>query len=181
MSDPSSDADDSDDALPVPARPEPTESEATKPDVGHETSLTAISISQITRQVQLFVPSMIQVIGDVADRHPDIAHKIVDDIIDKGQHRQEIERVVVRGNDRRADRGQLLAWIFAVLALFCGFVLIMTDRSSYGIAVIVTAVAPLVGVNLIGRYVAQRERRRKMTLPVIQDVDEEPPEPDEGD
>ncbi|WP_420621920.1 hypothetical protein [Candidatus Poriferisodalis sp.] len=109
MSDPSSDADDSDDALPVPAQPEPTESEATKPDVGHETSLTAISISQITRQVQLFVPSMIQVIGDVADRHPDIAHKIVDDIIDKGQHRQEIERVVVRGNDRRADRGQLRA------------------------------------------------------------------------
>ena len=47
---------------------------------------------------------MIQVIGDVADRHPEIAHKIVDDIIDKGQHRQEIERVVVRGNDRRTDR-----------------------------------------------------------------------------
>ena len=106
--------------------------------------------------MQLFVPSMIQVIGDVADRHPDIAHKIVDDIIDKGQHRQEIERVVVRGNDRR------------------------TDRSSYGIAVIATAVAPLVGVNLIGRYVAQRERRQKMTLPAIQDADV-PPESGDSD
>ncbi len=69
---------------------------------------------------------------------------------------------------------------FAVLALVCGFVLIMTDRSPYGIAVIVTAVAPLVGVNLIGRYVAQRERPQKMTLPAIQDVNE-PPEPDESD
>ena len=173
-------SDDPVEALPAPVTPDPSESAAANPEVGQETSLTAISISQSIRQVQLFVPSMIQIIGDVADRHPDIAHKIVDDIIDKGQHRQEIERVVVRGNDRRADRGQLLAWVFAVLALTCGFVLIMTDRSSYGIAVVVTAVAPLVGVNLIGRYVAQRERRKKMTLPAIQDADV-PPESDVSD
>ena len=156
MNEPRSVADDPVEALPMPVTPEPSESAAANPKGENETSLTAISISQSIRQVQLFVPSMIQVIGDVADRHPDIAHKIVDDIIDKGQHRQEIERVVVRGNDRR------------------------TDRSSYGIAVIATAVAPLVGVNLIGRYVAQRERRQKMTLPAVQDADV-PPESGDSD
>lgn len=161
MSDSGPSVDDTDDTLP----------EVPEPDSGSEPSLTAISIRQSVRQVQYFIPSIIEVIGNVADRHPQLAHKIVDDIIDKGQHRQKIELLVVEGDNRRADRGQLIAGGIAVLALLIGFVLIMSDHSAVGIAVLVTAIVPLVGTNLYSRYAAKRERLAKMSLLPARDED----------
>lgn len=177
MSDSESSTGDEDEAPPELSQAGLGREPETEPSV--EASLTAISINQRVNQVQLLIPSLVQAVGDLADRHPDIAHKIVDDIIDKGQHRQAIEKIVVRGDDRRSDRAQVLAWVFAVLALLCGFVLMMTDRSTYGLILVATAVAPLVGVNIIGRISARRERLEKLALSLApsmgesRDVDQE--------
>ena len=54
-----------------------------------------VSIQQHFNQIQLFFPSLIEVIGRVADSHPELAHKIVDNVNNQGEHRQEMEGIVI--------------------------------------------------------------------------------------
>ena len=70
-----------------------------------------ISIQQSFHQhVQLLFPSLIDAVEKLADSHPDIAHKIVDDVIRQGEHRQQLEDVVIKGDDRRSTLAQVLSW-----------------------------------------------------------------------
>ena len=124
-------------------------------------SLTSVSIKQ---QIQWLMPSLVEMLGSLADRHKDLAVTITNDIVERRQHREKIEAKVIDGDNRRADRGQYLSWMFAVLALVFGFVLLLTDRSAWGLVLVTTAVVPLLSVNLIGRVAAARERTQKMQL-----------------
>ncbi|MCQ3808741.1 MAG: hypothetical protein OXB92_06095 [Acidimicrobiaceae bacterium] len=120
-----------------------------------------VSIKQSFHQIQLLFPSLIDAVERLADKHPDIAHKIVDDIIHQGVHRQQLEDVVVRGDNRRSTLAQVLAWIFAMTALIGSIVLINSGQSTGGIVFVVAALAPLVGVNIIGNRAARKERVEK--------------------
>ena len=130
-------------------------------------SVTAVSI---TRQVQWLMPSLVELIGELADRHPDIAVTITEDIVERRRHRERLEERVIDGDNRRADRGQIISWLFAMLALVLGFVLITADRSASGFVLVITAVVPLMSVNLIGRLVAARERSQRLRLSQHQDT-----------
>ncbi len=134
-------------------------------------SLTAVSINQ---QVQWLMPSLVELIGNLADTHKDLAVTITNDVVERRKHREKIEEKVIDGDSRRADRGQMLSWAFAVLALVFGFVLLLSDRSAWGLVLVVTAVVPLLGVNLIGRVAAARERAQKMQIARQQQADEAP-------
>ncbi len=123
-----------------------------------------LSIQHSIHQIQLLFPSLIDAIESLADKHPDIANKIVDDIIRQGEHRQTLEAVVVRGDNRRSTIAQILAWIFAMAALIGSIVLMNSDQSTAGIVVVVVALAPLVGVNIIGSRSARRERVEKARI-----------------
>ena len=175
----SSDKDDEssaeDQPLPLPEVSDADEVLEAEDQPSAETSLTAISINQRINQIQLLIPSLVEAVGDLADRHKDLAVTIVDDIIGKGKHREEIETAVVKGNSRRADRAQILSWIIAAMALVFGFVLLMTDRSAAGIVFLVGAIGPLVGVNIFGRISSKRERLEKMAMALAPAVGEPPP------
>ena len=124
-----------------------------------------ISIQQSFHQhVQLLFPSLIDAVEKLADSHPDIAHKIVDDVIRQGEHRQRLEEVVIKGDDRRSTLSQVLSWVFAMTALVGSIVLILQGQSISGFLMIIIALAPLVGVNIIGRNAARRERVEKARL-----------------
>ncbi len=129
-----------------------------------ETSLRDISIQQSFHQIQLLFPSLVDAMARLAEHQPELAHKIVDDVISQGEHRQTLEEVVIRGDDRRATRAQALSWIFAMTALIGSLILINSGHSTAGIVIVVTALAPLVGVNVLGRRAAQRERVAKSNL-----------------
>ena len=49
-----------------------------------------VSIKQSFHQIQVLFPSLIDAVERLADKHPDIAHKIVDDIIHRGGHRPQL-------------------------------------------------------------------------------------------
>jgi len=129
-----------------------------------ETHVRDISIQQSIHQIQLLLPSLVEAVGRLAENQPELAHKILDDVIAQGEHRQGLEEVVVRGDDRRSTRAQVLSWIFAMTALVGSLVLIRAGQSAAGIVIVVTALAPLVGVNVLGRRAAQRERAAKSEL-----------------
>ena len=124
-----------------------------------------ISIQQSFHQhVQLLFPSLIDAIGGLADSHPEIAHKIVDDVIQQGEHRHQLEECVIRGDDRRSTLAQVLSWVFAMTALVGSIILVLHDQPVSGFVMIVLALAPLVGVNIIGRNAARRERAERARL-----------------
>lgn len=127
-------------------------------------SVREVSIQQSFHQIQLLFPSLIDALGRLADDHPDIAHKVIDDVIRQGEHRHLMEEVVVRGDNRRSTLAQVLAWVFAMTALVGSIVLMNSDQSTAGIVVVVVALAPLVGVNIIGRRAAHRERMEKARM-----------------
>lgn len=132
------------------------------PDKGRDISIRQ-SFHQ-THQIQLLFPSLIEAIGRVADDHPELAHKIFDDVIKRGDHRQKMEEVVIRGNDRRESRAQLLAWVLAMVALVGAIMLIALERSALGIALVIFTLAPLAGINLIGSRSARQERAEKARI-----------------
>ncbi len=123
-----------------------------------------IAIQQSFHQIQLLFPSLIDAMARLAEHQPELAHKIVDDVISQGEHRQTLEGLVIRGDDRRATRAQVLSWIFAMTALLGSLALINSGQSTAGIVIVVTALAPLVGVNVLGRRAAKRERVAKLNL-----------------
>lgn len=126
--------------------------------------LRELSMQQSVHQIQLLFPSLFDAVERLADKHPEIADKIVNDIIQQGKHRQKLEEVVIRGDNRRSTLAQILAWIFAMTALIGSIILMNSDQSTAGIVVVVVALAPLVGVNIIGSRSARKERIEKARI-----------------
>lgn len=120
-----------------------------------------VSFNQFNQQIQLILPSMIEALGGLADRHPALAEKIVDDIAAQGLRQDEMTMVVVKGNDRRADRGQRAAQIVGVLVLAFGALLIATDRPAEGFIALAAVVAPYLGVVIWRSRAAAQERFAK--------------------
>lgn len=126
-----------------------------------EESAPQLSFNQFNQQIQLIFPSMIEALSSMADRHPALAEKIVDDIAGQSLRQDELTMVVVKGNDRRADRGQLVAQIVGVLVLAFGAFLIATDRPVEGYIALAIVVAPYLGVMIWRSRAAAQERFAK--------------------
>ena len=120
-----------------------------------------VSFSQFNQQVQLIFPSMIEALSGLAERQPALAEKIVDDLADQSRRQDEMMLVIVKGNDRRADRGQRVAQIVGVLVLAFGAFLIATDRPIEGVIALAAVVAPYLGVVIWRSRAATQERITK--------------------
>ncbi|WP_419837037.1 hypothetical protein [Candidatus Poriferisodalis sp.] len=117
-----------------------------------------VSFNQFNQQIQLIFPSMIEALSGLADKHPALADKIVGDIAAQGLRQDEMTMVVVKGNDRRADRGQRAAQIVGLLILAFGAFLIATDRPVEGYIALAVVVAPYLGVVIWRSRAAAHER-----------------------
>ena len=67
------------------------------------------------------------------------------------EHRHLLERTVVQGNNRRADRGFWAALMLALIVVLGGFALAFLGKSLAGLAAIIIALASLVAVFITGR------------------------------
>ena len=149
----------------APEPSDPPEPEAVPGSVSEaDRKVGDISVQQSFHQIQLLFPSLLDAVGRLADKHPDIANKFVDDVIKQGEHRQMLEDVVVRGDNQRSTLAQILAWMFAMTALIGSIILIDAGQSAAGIVIVVVALAPLVGVNIVGSRAARKERVEKARI-----------------
>ena len=64
-----------------------------------------VSIQQSFHQIQLLFPSLTDAVERLADKHPDLAHKIVDDIIQRTPDRPGPVRVSDKSYRRQAANG----------------------------------------------------------------------------
>ncbi|MYG61802.1 MAG: hypothetical protein F4200_08370 [Acidimicrobiales bacterium] len=126
-----------------------------------EASSPQLSFNQFNQQIQLNFPSVIEALNGLADNHPALADKIVDDIAAQSRRQDEMTMVVVKGNDRRADRGQRAAQVVGLLVLAFGAFLIATDRPVEGFIALAAVVAPYLGVVIWRSRAAAHERITK--------------------
>ena len=76
-------------------------------------------------------------------------------------HRIELEKIVIKGNSRRANWGQILSFVIVIFALCLGGYLLLKGLSSQGIATIITAVGSLVASFIAASITRKSERERK--------------------
>lgn len=93
---------------------------------------------------------------------PNGAERIVAMAESQLNHRQELERSVVRGNIKAEARGQIMALLITLLVVGSGVGLILTGHSVEGFGSILTILTALVGVFVYGRRAQRAERDDKM-------------------
>ena len=76
-------------------------------------------------------------------------------------HRIGLERIVIKGNSRRANWGQILSFVIVIFALCLGGYLLLKGLSGQGIATIITAVGGLVASFIAASITRKSERERK--------------------
>lgn len=92
---------------------------------------------------------------------PGTAQIIVSKFAQQTDHRVDLESTVVKGNDRRSDRGQWMAYSIAMTAVVGGIVLIALGKPTGGFVAIITAITGLVAVFITGKVFQWKERQAK--------------------
>jgi uncharacterized membrane protein len=76
-------------------------------------------------------------------------------------HRESLESKVVDGNLANQKTGSLRAFILAMSVILLGAYLMATGKDGWGFAAIVTSLASLVAVFVIGKVEQKKEREEK--------------------
>ena len=76
-------------------------------------------------------------------------------------HRIQIEKTVIDGDSRRADRGLVVGGILAALIVTGGLIVMITRDPWAGASIIGTSVATLAGVFVYGTNTRRAEWNRK--------------------
>ena len=103
-------------------------------------------------------PATLREFDDVV---PGAALRILDMAEKQSAHRIQIEKTVIDGDSRRADRGLVVGGNLAALIVTGGLIVMITRDPWAGASIIGTSVATLAGVFVYGTNTRRAERNRK--------------------
>lgn len=69
---------------------------------------------------------------------------------DQSQHRRELEKAVVLGSEKRADKGQFIAAFLLIVAIAAGVVVAVTANAAAGAAIVIGALGSGTAVYIAG-------------------------------
>lgn len=92
---------------------------------------------------------------------PGAAERIIRMAEEQAAHRRGLEKTAVEANAWSQKAGPVFGFIVAMTAILGGFVLVFYGHSTYGIAAIITALASLAAVFVVGRWKQGQERADK--------------------
>lgn len=90
------------------------------------------------------------------EAHPKATEIILRSFENEGEHRRKMESTIVGKGIKRADRGQVFAFIIAMTALVVGGTLLLFDKSIGGYSAIGAGFTGVVMAFLAGRRRARR-------------------------
>lgn len=93
---------------------------------------------------------------------PNFTRDLMDTFKSQSAHRQYLEKTVIEGDSKRANRGQVLAFVLGMTVIAGGFWLISVGKDAFGIAAIIGALATLLTAFFAGSKIRSSERQRKM-------------------
>ncbi len=91
---------------------------------------------------------------------PGLADRIVKMAENQAEHRQEIEKIVIKGDNRRANWGQFFAFILGLIGIGGGIFLLYSSKSNEGYTSLVLSTLTLVGVYFKNKSDQKEERKR---------------------
>ena len=91
------------------------------------------------------------------EAQPDAADRIIKMAEEQASHRRALEKEVVRSGNVRSFLGLILGFALAVGTIGMGGYLIYSDKSGYGFAIIISALASLISVFIYGKKQEQEE------------------------
>lgn len=74
------------------------------------------------------------------------------------EHQQSIEKTVVEGGSKRADRGLIIGAIVAIILILCGTFLVYNGHDWAGTTLVVATIVGLVGVFVYNTQKRKSER-----------------------
>ena len=93
--------------------------------------------------------------------NPGITKVLTMAFVDQMTHRQHLERTVIEGDNRRADRAQWLSFFLALAFGGMGVYLVMNGIDILGYISLIGAITALVGAFFGGAFLRFKERREK--------------------
>jgi len=93
--------------------------------------------------------------------YPGATKLLFDNFIGQTNHRMEIEKLVIQGDSRRADKAQRNSFVITIAILLLSVLLFYLGKDGPAIAAIFTALAPIVIAFIIGSIARKRERETK--------------------
>jgi|ERR1035437_4542965 uncharacterized membrane protein len=81
----------------------------------------------------------------------------------QSKHRESLEAQVVAGNLRSQNRGNLYAFILALVTILGGIFLIYKGKDASGLAAIISSLVGLVSIFVYSKYAQGKERAEKST------------------
>ncbi len=92
---------------------------------------------------------------------PGAAEKIVSAFISQSKHRMELETKVVDSNIKNEKRGQVFAFIIALIGIGAGILLLVIGKEISGFAAFFGTLASLTAVFIVGKKKTQKELQEK--------------------
>lgn len=92
---------------------------------------------------------------------PGMAERLLKNLEKQTDHRIDIEKKVIEGDIRRADRGLIAGWTFAMALLGASLYLIANGHESIGVTGLLGELAILGGSLVYSHYQRRQERNRK--------------------
>lgn len=92
---------------------------------------------------------------------PGSAQRILKLLEAQTAHRMDLEARVIENNIRLSGRGQIFAFVLALVTIAGGIACILLGRSAEGLASVITSLVALLLVFFAGRRKEDKERREK--------------------
>ena len=93
--------------------------------------------------------------------YPGFSKIVMERYVKQSDHRMELENKVIDSGIKNSKRGQIFAFILALLTISIGAFLIYLNKDVLGIVAILGALATLVGVFIYGNKSKKDERIKK--------------------
>ena len=93
--------------------------------------------------------------------HSGTAKIILDSYVAQTNHRMHLEKTVIEGDNKRANRGQLISALLAVLCIGSGGVLTYLGKDAVGLSLIFGSIGTLLVAFYGGAIIRKKERENK--------------------
>jgi uncharacterized membrane protein len=93
--------------------------------------------------------------------YPGSTKMLLELLKEQSGHRMELEKTVIKGDNRRANIAQWLSFALGMTALIGGVILILKGKDGFGFASIIGALATLLSAFVGGAILRKIERQKK--------------------
>jgi uncharacterized membrane protein len=95
---------------------------------------------------------------------PGVTKILFDNYIKQSNHRMDLEKTVITGDNKRADKGQTISGILAALGIVVGGVLSFMGKDVAGLSLIIGSLGTLLTAFYGGAIIRKNERVEKEHL-----------------